>query len=63
MTAAEIARLVDQLEQTKGKVAQAAERVRNAPPSFAIVPYEGPNGTRRHPIYIECGPTIAHLAA
>ncbi len=61
MTAAEIARLVEQLEQTKGKVAQAAERVRNAPPSFAIVPYEGPNGTRRHPIYIECGPTTLTL--
>ena len=24
------------------------------PPAYAIVPYDGPNGTRRQPIYIEC---------
>jgi hypothetical protein len=29
---------------------EAAERLR----SFAVVPYDGPNGTRRRPIYIEC---------
>src|SRR5260221_4355224 len=56
LTAAQIAQLREQVEQTKGQVAQAAERVHNEPPSFAIVPYEGPNGTRRRPIYIECGP-------
>jgi hypothetical protein len=61
MTEAEIARLVEQLEQSKGKVSQATERARNAPPSFAIVPYDGPNGTRRRPIYIECGPTTLTL--
>jgi hypothetical protein len=56
LTAAQIAQVKEQVERTKGQVAQAAERVRNEPPSFAIVPYEGPNGTRRRPIYIECGP-------
>jgi len=61
LTEAEITRLVQQLNETKGKVAQAADRARNAPPSFAIVPYDGPNGTRRRPIYIECGPTTLTL--
>ena len=24
------------------------------PRSYSVVPYDGPNGTRRRPIYIEC---------
>lgn len=39
----------DQLNEAR---AQAARR----PPVYAIVPYDGPNGTRRRPIYLECVP-------
>jgi hypothetical protein len=44
---AEIAAQRQQLEQLRE---QYAKRNR----SFAIIPYQGPNGTRRRPIYIEC---------
>ena len=54
LTEAQLAQLRQQLEQAKGQVAQAVERRRTETPSFALVPYEGPNGTRRRPIYIEC---------
>jgi hypothetical protein len=48
------------LEDVRQKVALAREalakaRQQNARPSaYSVVPYEGPNGTRRRPIYIEC---------
>jgi len=54
LTEAQLAQLRQQLEQAKGQVAQTVERRRTEAPSFALVPYEGPNGTRRRPIYIEC---------
>ncbi len=54
LTEAQLAQLRQRLEQAKGQVAKAVERRRTEAPSFALVPYEGPNGTRRRPIYIEC---------
>ncbi|MBS0208842.1 MAG: hypothetical protein JSS27_07805 [Planctomycetes bacterium] len=33
---------------------KADEDARRKPDSFAIIPYDGPNQTRRRPIYIEC---------
>ena len=54
LTEAQLAQLRQQLEQAKGDLGKAVERRRTEAPSFAIVPYEGPNGTRRRPIYIEC---------
>ena len=51
----------DELRQLEGQIAEAQERLAlsqqsaaNRPRSYAIVPYEGPNRTRRRPIYIEC---------
>jgi hypothetical protein len=44
---AEIAAQRKQLELLRDQYAQQRR-------SFAIVPYQGPNGTRRRPIYIEC---------
>ncbi len=32
----------------------AEQLAKRRPPSYAIIPYEGPNQTRRRPIYIEC---------
>ncbi|MCS7306361.1 MAG: hypothetical protein NZ602_14790 [Thermoguttaceae bacterium] len=43
---AEIVRLKQQAEQKKQSLQPQV--------SYAIIPYEGPHGTRRRPIYIEC---------
>ena len=57
LTEAEIAQLKStNSNKRRGKSRPAAERPRRQPPSFAIIPYDGANGTRRRPIYIECGP-------
>ncbi|QDU27458.1 hypothetical protein ETAA8_25460 [Anatilimnocola aggregata] len=44
---AEIARRKTELEDKKKKLAEKDR-------SFALIPYDGPNGTKRRPIYIEC---------
>ena len=33
---------------------QLAAKAKDAPRSYAVVPYHGPNETHRRPIYIEC---------
>jgi len=33
---------------------EAKERLADKPPAYAVVPYEGANGTHRRPLYIEC---------
>ena len=43
-----------QLEAAKQRVARAQLDAANRKPSYAVVPYEGPNRTKRRPIYIEC---------
>jgi hypothetical protein len=43
-----------QLEAAKQRVARAQQEAANKKPSYAVVPYEGPNRTKRRPIYIEC---------
>ncbi len=60
-TADQSARLQQQIAATRRAAAEAVERRQKEPPSFAIVPYEGPNGTRRRPIYIECLPDTVVL--
>lgn len=42
------------IAQTKDEIEQLKEAAEKQPKSYAIVPYEGPSGTRRQPIYIEC---------
>jgi hypothetical protein len=50
----------DDLTRLQSQIAEAeaalAERpaVSSAPASYAIIPYQGPSGTRRRPLYIEC---------
>jgi hypothetical protein len=51
----------EELRQVEGRIAeaqqwlaQAQQAAANRPKSYAIVPYDGPNRTRRRPIYIEC---------
>ncbi len=54
-------RLQAQWEQVQAELASAERSLeaaqtaaRQRKPSYAIIPYEGPSGTRRRPIYIEC---------
>jgi len=47
-------RLQADLSATHDRLGKAIDEARNQPPAYAIVPYDGPNGTRRQPIYIEC---------
>ncbi|HFB98565.1 MAG TPA: hypothetical protein ENJ62_05440 [Bryobacterales bacterium] len=47
-------KLEAQLEQAQRDLAEARQRAAAAKPAWAILPYDGPNGTRRRPIYLEC---------
>ena len=53
-SAEEVEKLRRDIEQARQEIKAAKEKVASRPPTFAIVPYEGPNGTKRRPIYIEC---------
>lgn len=46
--------LAQQLELAKSQQESALERVQVASRTYAVVPYPGPNGTTRRPIYVEC---------
>ncbi|MEM7558504.1 MAG: hypothetical protein AAF394_05220, partial [Planctomycetota bacterium] len=46
--------LEKQLAEAKKKLAQQLEKPDGDKPVFAVIPYEGPNGTHRRPIYLEC---------
>ena len=55
------ARLEDELQRVRAEIAAAEQELADArrdaehrARSYAIVPYHGPNETRRRPIYIEC---------
>jgi hypothetical protein len=49
---------IDELKETLAKAERELEAARkareNEKPSYAILAYDGPNGTRRQPIYVEC---------
>lgn len=47
-------RLAHSIEEARRSVATAGHAAQKRPPSFAVVPYDGPNGTRRPPLYLEC---------
>ncbi len=38
----------------QAELERAEKKASGRPQSFAVIPYDGPNGTRRRPIYIEC---------
>ncbi len=50
----ELARVQSDIAEARDLLAEERQRVGGQRPSYAVVPYEGPNGTRRRPIYIEC---------
>jgi hypothetical protein len=51
---AELERLQQEVRAAQEALDAAKNKVAQRPTSYAIVPYDGPNGTRRRPIYIEC---------
>ena len=50
----ETERLNQLIDESKKTIKRCKKRRRRQPTSYAVVPYEGPNGTYRRPIYIEC---------
>lgn len=49
-----LAELAEEIRRLEALLAAQKRDAASAPPAYAIVPYVGPNGTRRRPIYIEC---------
>jgi len=49
-----IAELEKQLEAKKQDLEKSIEERKDQKPAFSIIPYEGPNGTARRPVYLEC---------
>ncbi len=47
-------RLHQLIDESRKSITSLQEAADEAPSSYAVVPYEGPNGTFRRPIYIEC---------
>jgi hypothetical protein len=43
------------LDAARSELEQARQEIAGRPPAYAIIPYEGPQGVRRRPIYVECG--------
>jgi heme exporter protein D len=50
----ELSRLQDLLDSQRQRLADAQRELAKRQQSFSIIPYDGPHGTRRRPIYIEC---------
>ena len=50
----ELRQVEGQLAEAQQELVQAQQAAGNRPKSYAIVPYDGFNRTRRRPIYIEC---------
>jgi hypothetical protein len=50
----ELRHVEGQIAEARQQLAQAQLAAAHRPKSYAIVPYDGPNRTRRRPIYIEC---------
>jgi len=52
--AVELAELKRQIEVSQRELVEAQKQAADRPRSYSIVPYKGPNGTNRRPIYVEC---------
>jgi hypothetical protein len=50
----ELARLQEEIAQRQRELDEARKQHEKQERWYALIPYEGPNGTRRRPIYIEC---------
>lgn len=52
--AAAVAELERRLKNARESLDEAKRKQAERPPAYAVVPYEGANGTHRRPLYIEC---------
>jgi len=43
-----------EIDVKRKEIAEEVERAKNKKPAFSIIPYDGPNGTSRRPVYLEC---------
>lgn len=43
-----------QIEKKRLEIEDEVQKSKTRKPAFAIIPYEGPNGTSRRPVYLEC---------
>lgn len=50
----ELSKLEKQLAEAKQELEKTPEKTEGDKPIFAVIPYAGPNGTHRRPIYVEC---------
>ncbi len=46
--------LQEQIRRERDALQDAKSKAAQQPPLYSIVPYDGPNGTHRRPIYLEC---------
>ncbi|MBN2218194.1 MAG: hypothetical protein JW719_12540 [Pirellulales bacterium] len=53
-TEAQLQELSARIDQMKRRLADARRQAMTKKQAYAVVPYEGPNGTQRRPIYLEC---------
>jgi hypothetical protein len=51
---AELAKIKDELAKKKDDLEKKKKDIANTEKWYALIPYDGPNGTRRMPIYVEC---------
>jgi len=51
---AELERLRQAISEARQELADKQQQAAGRPLAFAIIPYDGPHGTTRRPIYIEC---------
>ena len=49
-----VVELERKLAEARQELDAATEKLALRPPAYAVVPYEGANGTHRRPLYIEC---------
>ncbi|WP_254507684.1 hypothetical protein [Anatilimnocola floriformis] len=54
LSQAELAKIKEAIEQRKKDLGEKKKAAASKESSYALVPYDGPNGTKRRPIYIEC---------
>ena len=50
----ELMQLNQQIADARAELEAAKQAAQTKPRSYSIVPYDGPQGTRRRPIYLEC---------
>jgi hypothetical protein len=51
---AELARLQEEIGRKQIELDQARREHQDKEPWYALIPYDGPQGTRRRPVYLEC---------